>query len=134
VYDADNLITNCGTPGYTALEVLARRPYDNKVDIWSLGVVIMEYSDKLPRNHSDFHSIIKAASKLPSDDPIFRLLKRMLKEKPSERPSAKECFQVTEKIVAPHGCCSRSYKHGHLMMDEVFGKFGGQRLFLPKLE
>jgi serine/threonine protein kinase len=94
-YDADNLITNCGTPRYTAPEVLAYKPYDNKVDIWSLGVVIMEYSDKLPRNHSDFHSIIKAASKLPSDEPIFQLLKRMLKEEPSERPSAKECFQVT---------------------------------------
>jgi serine/threonine protein kinase len=97
-YDKDDLKSHCGTPGYMAPEVLAGKRYDNKADIWSLGVVIMKYTDKLPSDQDV--SIITAASELPSDEPIFRLLKRMLKAEPSERPLAEECFQDAEKIVA----------------------------------
>lgn len=36
----DVLTTNCGTPVYMAPEIWAGRSYDNKVDVWSLGVVM----------------------------------------------------------------------------------------------
>lgn len=34
------LQTQCGTPHYLAPEVRTNRPYSNKVDIWSLGVIL----------------------------------------------------------------------------------------------
>lgn len=34
------LTTNCGTPVYMAPEIWAGNAYDNKVDVWSLGVVM----------------------------------------------------------------------------------------------
>lgn len=34
------LITNCGTPIYMAPEIWEARPYNEKVDIWSIGVVM----------------------------------------------------------------------------------------------
>lgn len=34
------LTTNCGTPVYMAPEIWAGSSYDNKVDVWSLGVVM----------------------------------------------------------------------------------------------
>lgn len=34
------LTTNCGTPVYMAPEIWAGCAYDNKVDVWSVGVVM----------------------------------------------------------------------------------------------
>lgn len=33
------LKTSLGTPGYTAPEVLRNQPYDESVDMWSIGVI-----------------------------------------------------------------------------------------------
>ncbi|KAJ3343775.1 Dynein regulatory complex subunit 4 [Gonapodya sp. JEL0774] len=41
------LSTVCGSPGYTAPEVLMRQPYDTKVDIYALGTVTCAFVGRL---------------------------------------------------------------------------------------
>jgi len=66
IYSEDSLLTLCGTPMYTAPEILRCKPYGTKVDMWSLGVLgYILYTGEFPfytsRHIDELHYDIKRA-------------------------------------------------------------------------
>lgn len=88
--------TMVGTPLCSAPELLAGSPYDNKVDIWSLGVLLYEMIErKKPFPAKSFQELIKMQRFPPSfgpetDPKAKALILDLLSCIPSQRPSLSE--------------------------------------------
>lgn len=86
-----------GTVTYTAPEVVARQAYGRKVDLWSVGVVLLEVlqGTALPaRKDRQAAALIAAALEdLPADQPFPSLLRGLLQPCPHKRLSAREALQ-----------------------------------------
>ena len=93
-YDNTALKTICGSLQYTAPEILLGKEYDNKVDIWSLGVILYSMvHGYYPFTNEKQNLLIKA---IEENDPIFNkdlsselknLMTKMLIKDPSQRIS-----------------------------------------------
>ncbi|KAM3419629.1 hypothetical protein BST61_g2964 [Cercospora zeina] len=108
---SDDLFTVCGTWTYAAPEILGqlgtemkpKRRYNVAVDIWSLGVVGLEYSNGLPPETDDHisrcESIVHWAwfPKI-SKNKLSTLLCCMLVLEPEHRFSAETCLQWTQHL------------------------------------
>lgn len=54
------LFTRCGTPGYVAPEVLADKSYNEKIDVYSLGIIFYIFLTKVnPFNHKSYSKLIQ---------------------------------------------------------------------------
>ncbi|ORY91829.1 kinase-like domain-containing protein [Syncephalastrum racemosum] len=93
-----------GTAKWMAPEVIKEKPYDEKVDLWSLGVTLIEMMDRVPPHYAikdDEHVFEKI---MQESSPTFTysyptiyctgLVAWLLEENPENRPTAKEV--VTE--------------------------------------
>ncbi|OMJ79050.1 hypothetical protein SteCoe_20995 [Stentor coeruleus] len=87
----------CGTVGYTAPEIYSENGYGNKVDIWSLGVLIyVMLAKKMPFRGNCNQDIIEATinrepdfEELASFSPqAMEFVKKLLRKNPKERPRA----------------------------------------------
>eukprot|EP01059_Diplonema_ambulator_P005809 TRINITY_DN15598_c0_g1_i1.p1 TRINITY_DN15598_c0_g1~~TRINITY_DN15598_c0_g1_i1.p1 ORF type:complete len:523 (+),score=57.07 TRINITY_DN15598_c0_g1_i1:169-1569(+) len=92
--------TCVGTPGYVAPEVIQEQPYGPSVDIWSLGITILELSTgKRPyRNLNPAAALMRTVSDphppFPEDLPpaVMSFLKDTLVKDPGGRATAADLF------------------------------------------
>jgi calcium/calmodulin-dependent protein kinase I len=96
IYDSSLMMTQCGTPSYVAPEVLDGRGYDEKVDFWSIGIILYILLCGFPPFYDDdndklFEMIAKGKVEFPSpywdniSDPAKDLIKKLLNVDPEKR-------------------------------------------------
>lgn len=110
--DRPDLKTVCGTQRYTAPEVYLGSKYTASVDLWSLGVIMLQYMcglPRMPRQRRGQHKnspamleewglawcrrVVDHANDWDSDDLIDLLTTGMLRMTPEERLSASACLK-----------------------------------------
>uniref|UniRef100_A0A8C2BTY3 non-specific serine/threonine protein kinase n=1 Tax=Cyprinus carpio TaxID=7962 RepID=A0A8C2BTY3_CYPCA len=111
-----------GTPYWMAPEVISRLPYGTEVDIWSLGIMVMEMVDGEPpyfnepplqamrRIRDNLPPRLKDSHKVSSVLRVF--LDLMLVREPSQRASALELLQHPFlKLSGPPSCIVPLMRH-----------------------
>jgi serine/threonine protein kinase len=100
----NSLTTRCGSPQYTAPEIIKYRPYDQRVDNWSLGVIVYTVLGGYPpfyesTIHMTFQQIVQAHFTFHHEywDGISpdakNLIRRLLTVDPDKRMTAEEALQ-----------------------------------------
>ena len=103
VKDGEGLKGGVGTPHYGAPEVLEKKSYGPKVDIFSFGVILWEmaarqipYRDKTPQEIYEY--VVIKGKRLPNNPSIpaamFELITRCWSANPNERPEFSEIVEL----------------------------------------
>jgi serine/threonine protein kinase len=109
IVQSDDLLhqTRCGTPLFTAPEIIVGNPYNNKCDIWSTGIILYHMLlGKLPFYDRNLNFLFQKIAFTESDfsgisADLTSLIKGLLKKNPKERHSLSDildshCFQFTD--------------------------------------
>uniref|UniRef100_A0A8C6T3F1 non-specific serine/threonine protein kinase n=1 Tax=Neogobius melanostomus TaxID=47308 RepID=A0A8C6T3F1_9GOBI len=114
-----------GTPYWMAPEVISRLPYGTEVDIWSLGIMVIEMVDGEPPyfNEPPLQAMRRIRDNLPPrlkeshkvSSVLRSFLDRMLVREPSQRSTAQDLLQHSFlKLSGPPSCIvplMRHYRH-----------------------
>lgn len=99
--------TFCGSSLYVVPEVVQYTVYTTAIDIWSLGVLVLQYwcgrakwnlirrgRGKI-RGNSGWHSdLVQVTNEIPPSRNHFDLVRQMLRIEPSSRADAKTCLSM----------------------------------------
>ncbi|EHB06376.1 Serine/threonine-protein kinase PAK 7 [Heterocephalus glaber] len=114
-----------GTPYWMAPEVISRLPYGTEVDIWSLGIMVIEMTDGEPPyfNEPPLQAMRRIRDSLPPrvkdlhkvSSVLRGFLDLMLVREPSQRATAQELLgHPFLKLAGPPSCIvplMRQYRH-----------------------
>jgi len=103
VYAPNSLSDQCGTPYFVAPEIILRKPFGEKSDMWSVGVIVYcLLAGRVPfngrRNVDLFRAVVNCEYTFDADfdsisDNAKDLIKSLLVVDPSQRMSAREALQ-----------------------------------------
>ncbi|KAI8371771.1 kinase-like domain-containing protein [Radiomyces spectabilis] len=110
-----------GTSKWMAPEVIREQYYDEKIDMWSLGVTIIEMMDRVPPHYLIKNEIELFAAILSEPSPTFTysyptmymrgLVAWLLDENPRTRPSAKDVLlEIDAHVQSNLLRCSNSFE------------------------
>ena len=106
VQDSTQTMTICGSPLWTAPEMLMSKRYDEKVDVYSLGVILWELHQwDEPYPGMMVYEIVKAvvqkkerpAIKKDMDKELVQIMEDSWKHEPADRPTMAEMLSRVEK-------------------------------------
>lgn len=130
--------TFCGTYEYMAPEIFAHKRYDEKVDVWGLGILLYEilhgYSPfKGESTSAIYNNILKGKIRFKTtvDMAARKLILRILRYKPEERPTVeeilKDSFFEEKKIRKTNSSRTRQSNNKKEGFDKVFDKDSGKK-------
>jgi len=102
------MLSACGTPNFVAPEIVLKKPYNEKVDIWSIGIILyVILSGHLPFYSKDLQTLLAkiAKGKFHFRPAPFKkvsaygkiVLQRIICANPAQRPDASELVELLEK-------------------------------------
>ena len=137
-FDLSN--TSVGSPIYMAPEVLQKRPYGRKVDIWSLGVVLYQMlHGECPYNGNSLEEILGKIQKRPpvlsaSISPSTKLLlSQLLTVDPDQRISWERLFERLGKRKGTATQTPISFSYGSVNLPPTAGSAGFEAYSEPHL-
>ena len=89
----ENNNEDLGTFGYIAPEILSGKIYDYRVDLYSLGIVILEICCNFTTQMEKYKTIKNINNFNYSHEGLQKIIKGLIKENPEERLSLSECIK-----------------------------------------
>ena len=96
--DQESHTEEVGTELYMSPEQNEKRPYNNKVDVYSMGLILFELLVPFSTQMERIHTLTKLRNlEFPSDflnEPAYGLVKSMLDHDPNVRPEASDILDM----------------------------------------
>jgi NIMA (never in mitosis gene a)-related kinase len=101
------ILTLCGTPNFMSPEMLNHQTYDNRTDLFSLGIILLEMltgqsimlTNELNNDYNLFQKLEKNITEIYGYNiGLFELMRDLVSINPSKRPTAAECLKRLTRL------------------------------------